>query len=212
MTDRSDEELLAQWSGGNQEAGEVLVERHFPTVYRFFHNKVGHAVHDLCQRTFVACLEARTRFEGRSSFRTFLLGIANFQLLRYLRTLRRDEAKRLDVERHSVAEFLDRAPTSPTERLAKHAEHRVLLRALRRLPLAMQLVLELRYWEELSIPEIAEVLDIAPGTVSSRLGRARTSLRETIVAHESTALAETTLQGLERWAAEIASLAERPET
>lgn len=211
MTDRSDEALLAEWSGGDQAAGEALVERHFPTVFRFFHNKVGHAVHDLCQRTFVACLEARERFEGRSSFRTFLLGIANFQLLRYLRTARRDEAKRLDVERHSVAEFLERAPTSPTERLAKHAEHRVLLRALRRLPLAMQLVLELRYWEELTVPEIAEVLEVPSGTVSSRLGRARTHLRQTIEAHESTALAETTLQGLERWAAEVAALAGRSD-
>ncbi|MGH1340633.1 MAG: RNA polymerase sigma factor [Nannocystales bacterium] len=209
MTVRSDESLLAEWSRGDQAAGEVLVARHFPTVYRFFHNKVGHAVHDLCQRTFVACLEAKDRFEGRSSFRTFLLGIANYQLLRYLRTARRNEAKRLDAQRHSVAEFLERAPTSPTERLAKHAEHGVLLRALRRLPLAMQLVLELRYWEELTVAEIAEVLEVPLGTISSRLGRARTSLRKTIEAHESTALAETTLRGLERWAAEIAALADR---
>ncbi len=174
---RGDAELLQAWANGEQAAAEALVERHFATVYRFFHNKVGAAVHDLAQQTFLACVESKDRFEQRSEFRTFLLGIANNRLRRYFQDVQRGRARASKLEALSVTELLGSVPTSPTRRLARQADQRALLDALQRLPLGMQTVLELRYWEELTVPQIAEALGIAAGTVGSRLTRARGALK-----------------------------------
>jgi RNA polymerase sigma-70 factor (ECF subfamily) len=54
------------------------------------------------------------------------------------------------------------------------------VRALQHLPLETQVLLELFYWEELSIDEVATALEIPKGTVKSRLFNARALLRETL--------------------------------
>ncbi|MCR9163225.1 MAG: RNA polymerase sigma factor [Nannocystaceae bacterium] len=204
MTDsRDDRALLRAWADGEQSAGETLVARHVATVHRFFHNKIADAAPELSQRTFLACLEAADRFEGRSSFRTWLLGIAHRQLLRYLRAQHRD-AIELDVEEQSIKVLLGRAPTSPTVRLARHDEHQALLAALRALPVQMQILLELRYWEGLTVPAVAEVLELAEGTAASRLHRARARLRDMLEDELGREQAETTIRGLAGWAKGVA--------
>jgi len=60
------------------------------------------------------------------------------------------------------------------------AQQRQLVQALQRLPVELQIALELYYWEELSIDEIAAAVEIPSGTVKSRLYRGRTLLREMI--------------------------------
>ena len=81
---------------------------------------------------------------------------------------------------------------------------RLLLAALRHLPLELQLILELHYWEDLSTSEMAEVVGIPQGTVKSRLRRAREQLTAQIAAHDADpTLIQTTLQNLEGWAREL---------
>ncbi len=88
--------------------------------------------------------------------------------------------------------------------LADKREQRLLLGALRELPTDMQIALELYYWEDLSTLEIAEVLGVAPGTIKSRLFRAREQLRERIAAHApDEALARSTAANLDGWAASL---------
>src|SRR4051794_26389001 len=91
----TDAELLADWSLGSSAAGEELIERHFMAVRRFFLNKAGCEVEDLVQETFLACVEARTRFKGQASFKTFLLAIARNQLLKHMS---RQRNRSLDFE------------------------------------------------------------------------------------------------------------------
>jgi RNA polymerase sigma-70 factor (ECF subfamily) len=55
-------------------------------------------------------------------------------------------------------------------------ERKSLLVALRTLPLDLQIVVELYYWQEFKVAEIAAITDVAPGTVKSRLSRARDEL------------------------------------
>jgi RNA polymerase sigma-70 factor (ECF subfamily) len=91
--------------------------------------------------------------------------------------------------------------SSPSGVVARREEERILLQALRRLPLDQQITLELYYWEELPVADIAEVLDVAVGTVKSRLGRAREALRECIAQLEASDDArERTLSNLDDWA------------
>jgi RNA polymerase sigma factor (sigma-70 family) len=168
LTDRG---LLATWAAGDADAGDELVERHFGLVCRFFTNKVPQPdIEDLVQQTFLGCLEAHDRYDGRASVATFLLAIARNQLFGYYRERRRSPLS----ERATVRD----EATSPTGVVARLEDERLLLAALRLVPLDAQVLLELTYHEGLPSSEIAEVLGVSAGTFHTRLHRARESLRD----------------------------------
>lgn len=90
---------------------------------------------------------------------------------------------------------------TPSQVVAMREEQRFLLVALQRLPLEIQMAVELHYWEQVPEREIAEVLEIPQGTVKSRLFRGRELLRK----HLGDVIAtpeqlESTMHGLETWA------------
>lgn len=195
----NDIELLDRWKAGEQSAGEQLFERHFDALYRFFRNKVGDDSEELLQRALMACVEQRDKFRGESSFRSFMFGVARIELLNYFKRkgrLRRREAA-LDTSVHDL-------DPSPSAIVAGGEEQRVLLEALRRIPLDLQIAIELFYWEELSTPEIAEALDIPTGTVKSRLRRAKEHLEgELAELARSPTLLKSTMANLDGWAAQL---------
>lgn len=188
--------LLSAWRGGDRAAGTELFERHFDAICRFFANKVDRDVDELVQRTFTACVEARDRFRGQSSFRTYLFAIAHNVLRAYLRGRDRDQ-KRFDGELTSIFDL----GLSPTALVAERREQTLVLQALRRIPVDHQAVLELYYWEELTATELAEIFECPEGTVRGRIRRAKTLLAEQLERlGESDALVESTTSGLETWA------------
>lgn len=169
-----EQELVAAWLGGERAAGAALIERYYDVVTRFFANKAGPSAEDLTQRTFLLCAGAVDRFRAEGSFRAFLLGIARNVLYEHIRSRARDARIEPDF---SASSLVDLAPGVATLVDAR-ADKRVLGLALQSVPLELQILLELYYWEELGLGEIAEVLEIPVGTVKSRLHRARRLLRE----------------------------------
>ena len=195
---RSDEELLAAWRAGDVKAGELLWQRHSRSVQRFFRNKVPWVVAmDLAQRTLEGGLRVHRPVR---SFRSYLLGIAKNLLFEYLRNEQRKKRREVDLE----TLVIDDVVASPEEWVCAKREKRVLLHALRRLPLPFQLVLELRYWERMPDPEIAEVLDMPIGTVKTRIARGHEKLRAAIARLVSSPeRLQSTLDSLEKWAFRI---------
>ncbi len=167
----ADLELLDRWRGGDTHAGQDLFARHFSDIYRFFEHKVGPEADDLAQRTFAACVAARDKFRGQSSFRSYLFAIARNQLYTYLRKLPNGE--HVDFDATSIAEII----TSLTSKLGRAREIEQLRVALAKLPAEQQLLLELHYWHDLDAEALGEVFDTAPGTIRVRLLRARKALR-----------------------------------
>ncbi len=177
-------------------AGNLLFERHFEAICRFFANKVGDGVDDLIQRTFLGCIEGRDRFRKQSSFRTYLFAVAHNVLREHFRDRRGATAAEPDLSETSIDELLP----SPSSVLAVHEEQRLLLEALRRIPVESQVVLELYYWEDMAAPELAQVLGIPEGTARSRLRRARELLTHKMkVLARSPTLLKDTLSDLEKW-------------
>lgn len=196
MTPQDDFELLQAWRDGDSKAGNDLFHRHFDSICRFFSNKLQGDVEDLIQRTFLACVEGRDRFSGQASFRAYLFGIARNVLHRYFRDKSRQQ-KRFSSLESSAA---DVAP-GPSLLLAEKREQRLLLTALRRLPLDHQITLELYYWENLSGPELAGILELPEGTVRGRIRRAKQLLEEELKAcADSPELLRSTIADLESWA------------
>ena len=191
----TDFELLDAWRAGDREAGNSLFERHFDAICRFFANKVAHGVDDLIQKTFLGCVESRDRFQKQASFRTFLFAVAHNVLREHFRERRR-EGVPPDLGETST----DELTPSPSAVFAAHEEQRLLLEALRRIPLDYQLVLELYYWEDMAAPELAQVLAIPEGTVRSRLRKAKEALSERMKSLARTPeLLRATFSDLDAW-------------
>ncbi len=206
MSDEIDDRTaLVAWQAGDRGAGEALLERHFARVFRFFRNKLPAQASDLAQQTFLAALEARERIAPERSFRAYLFGIARNLLYGELRRVRPELADRDDV---SIA---DTGIASPSLGYVLREEKRLLLQALRHLPLEHQLVLELYYWEDLPVRDVAEIVGVPEGTVRSRLTRARDALREQLAQPRpevDPALRDRTIDELDRWARELREVLE----
>ncbi len=191
--------MLEAWRGGDQKSGAELFERHYDAVARFFRNKSGDDFEDLVQQTFLACVEAKERFEGRSSFRTYLFGVAHNVVRGHYRGKKR-ERERFEPGTHSVHDLAPRATTL----MARRAEEELTLQALRRLALDDQVILELYFWESLRAIDIAEALDMPEGTVRTRIRRARIKLEELVAElSEDPQQMERTVSGLEDWVRDI---------
>jgi RNA polymerase sigma factor (sigma-70 family) len=192
----TDFELLDRWQAGDAAAGNALFQRHFTSICRFFNHKVGDARDELIQRTFLECLRSLDRFRKQSSFRTYLFSIARHQLFKYLRS-RRHDAVGLDFTSVSLADL----GTTPTGRLARNQQRGLLLRALHVLPLEQQVLLELHYWEGMDVPELVDVLEIAPAAVRMRLSRARHALRDRMESMSAGGTsAHASVDALDKWA------------
>jgi len=162
------------WIAGDGAAGDALFARYYERVLRFFAIRTPNAAEDLTQRTFLACAEARGSLRDRTAFASFVFGIARHQMLRHQRERQYQE------RRHQFSDFaeLDQPGPSPSQVIVMHEEQQLVLRALQELPLEVQWLIELYYWERMSTAEMAKVLEVPQSTVTSRLMRARQRLRK----------------------------------
>jgi RNA polymerase sigma factor (sigma-70 family) len=190
-----DAALLQAWRDGDGDAGDALLGRHFKGVVRFFRSKLGDDVDDIVQQTFADVVRARDRV-ATGGFRAYLMTVARHRLIDHLR--RKARGPEIDPGADSVQSL----GTSVSQRLARDEQERLLLQALRRMPLDAQIALELAYWEGMNSVEIAAVLGVGASTIRSRLTRARESLRRAL--EDSTAppsLVTESLQRLDAFAA-----------
>lgn len=196
----SDADLLLAWQGGDRQAGGELFDRYFASVRRFFHNKVKDGMEDLIQQSFLAVVQHRDRIQDPAAFRGYLFAAARSKLYDHIRRHTRPEAE-LDFEVSSIVDV----GLSPSGVLAAKQDERLLLLALRHLPLDLQVALELYYFERVRGEELVLALGVPGGTVRSRLRRGLEILRRKLdeLADSPELLAQTT-SNLEDWARRLA--------
>jgi RNA polymerase sigma-70 factor (ECF subfamily) len=196
----TDEDLFRSWASGDARAGEALVERHYASGDRIFRFKVGEQQgRDLTQATFEGLQASLSRFQGQCGFRTWLFGIARKKLLNFMRGHVRDK-QRFNPDASSVA---DLGP-SPSSLIDTERRQQLLLGALRRLPVDVQLMLELHYWESMRIAEIAKIVEKPINTVKTQMYRGRQQLDVLMAAlAETPELLELAHSGLSGWAEQI---------
>lgn len=166
-----DLELLRTWRDGDRGAGNQLLRRHFTSLHRFFASKVGDEAEDLIQNTLLACVTYIDKVAAAASFKAYLFTIASHQLYAYLR---KRESNPIDFTAVSAVEL----GLSPSSVVAQRESDQRLSAALRRLPIELQIVLELGYWEDLGVPEIATVLELPLGTAKSKVRKAKQLLAQ----------------------------------
>lgn len=149
-----------------------LIRAEWPKLRRFFDLKTNSApdCHDLVQKTLMAWIE-KLDAGGVEKPRQYLWGIARFQLLRYFE--RRRPSAQFDSAIHTVGA---RATTLGTRYDRRHS----ILDALRELPLDLQMAVEFRHGEGLSLQETADALDVSLATAKRYLKSATDQLRESL--------------------------------
>ncbi|MCH9685095.1 MAG: sigma-70 family RNA polymerase sigma factor [Deltaproteobacteria bacterium] len=172
---------LQRWHDGDVAAGSEVIDEVFPRMARFFRNKVTRVPDDddLTQKTMLALARARPR-SPRGSFWGLVYGIANNVLREYVRDKHKRVREQADFATVCTHD-LDRRSVSSVA--VRSRELRAFVEGLRRLPVADQVLLELRYFEGLGAREIAEVLDMPQGSVHRKVQSGVERLR-TIVAEQ----------------------------
>jgi RNA polymerase sigma-70 factor (ECF subfamily) len=167
--DGTEARLLEEWRAGDRTAGSELLRHYTPTLHAYLGKRTNRNVDDLVQRTLLACVESIGHFEGRSSFKAFLLGIARNQFFMSLRS---------DPGAVGEANALTTWPEeSPSQLFVAKRQRQRLEAALDEVPPPFRTVLKLYYLDGLSIEEIARTLGISDGTIKSRLSRGRSMMR-----------------------------------
>ncbi len=200
MADDEDILWLYAWRDGDRSAGDRLMRRHYSSVLGFFRLRAALAADDLTQRTFLACTESKERLHS-SSFRAFLFGVARKMLLKHIEA----ESRKAHLNEFEVGR--PQSILSPSGVVAQRREHWLLLRALDRLPDEMQTVVGLFYVQGLRAREIAEVLAVPTSTITTRLSRARETLRREVEALRAPAeVRRSLLSDIDTWARSLATL------
>jgi RNA polymerase sigma-70 factor (ECF subfamily) len=174
----SDEQLLSRFATGEREALDELFRRYRQQAYRVAHRLLGNEADalDAVQEGFIKALTHLEGFQGRSSFKTWLLRVVSNAALDLGRQRGRRDALRLESAADGEAPQLLSADESG-RRLDQAELRRTLDRALSSLSEAQRQTFVLHADAELSYREVADALGISIGTVMSRLYYARQKLR-----------------------------------
>lgn len=185
--------LLEQCRQGELSAFARLVAKYQDRIYNACWRICGHRedARDLTQQTFANALESIGTFRGSSSFYTWLFRIAVNLAISHQRSQARTASLSLDSPtdrdgRHQASSLAARLPNpgslEPHDQLGRRELHSLVARALQNLDEEHRVVVVLRDIEGFDYQQIAEILQVAVGTVKSRLHRARMALRQQLAA------------------------------
>lgn len=173
----TDSDLMARARRGDEAAWEALVRAHQEAAFRLAYLLLGDAddAEDVAQEAFIRAYRALDRFDVSRPLRPWLLRITANLARNRRRSMGRYFAALQRLLRAEPQAAFTVAQVSEAQQ-----EARTLWQAVRRLNQAEQEVIYLRYFLELSEAETAAALEIAPGTVKSRLHRALQKLRRVV--------------------------------
>ena len=179
-TDVDDEHLVARAQNGDRDALEQLLRNNYDLVHSVCRRLTGGDVDaaDAAQEAMIAIVRHLSRFDGRSRFATWAYRIAVNASIDELR--RRSRRPTTGLDELSASSTVG-GSGGPGSRGSDASIDRVDIEsALMRLPVDFRAPVVLRDLCGLDYAEIAEVLGLPPGTVRSRIARARASLAATL--------------------------------
>ncbi len=178
MQATSDEVLIGRIANGDRLAMQVLFARHHVRVFRFVVRLVRNesTAEDLISEVFLDVWRQADRFEGRSAVTTWLLSIARFKALS---ALRRRPDEELDEE---TAGAIEDPSDDPEVALEKKDKSATIRKCLTGLSAEHREIIDLVYYHEKSVEEVAEIVGIPENTVKTRMFYARKKLAELLKA------------------------------
>lgn len=165
--------LIEAAKSGDQEAFRHIVERYQGAVYNLAYRMLGtpEEAEDAAQEIFVRIYRQLGRYDPERKFSTWTLAIATNYCIDQLRR-RRMQLVPLD----NIIPWARTRDSGPEGEALGSESRDEMQRLLKRLPEKYRAPLVLRYWEDLSCAEIAEILGVPEGTIKTQIHRARKQL------------------------------------
>jgi len=181
MTRQEESALISAVLAGDTESFSPLVTEHQDRVYRLALRLLGSEADaaDAAQEAFIKAYTSLNSFRGDSRFGVWLYRLTNNVCIDFLRRRKRQETVSLQTRDEEGEELELSLPDEryAPERVAERAEDaRIVREAIAALPEECREILVMREIGGLSYEELARALSLEPGTVKSRLNRARKKL------------------------------------
>ncbi len=176
-------ELVRRVQGGDREALERLVKRYHGPIRGYLYHIVHGDIHladDLTQETFLTMVRKLPQLREPSAFKAWLYRIAGNTARDYFRSAQAREVPADPVRNDDAAAV----GTEPEAEAFRDHDRMLVLGLLRELEEHHREVLILRYYQDLELNEIAEILDVPLGTVKSRLHYALRRMKEAVLERE----------------------------
>jgi RNA polymerase sigma factor (sigma-70 family) len=179
----SDPEVILEILSGNSALFEILIRTYNPVLY-----KIGrgygynhHDTEDLMQETFISSFQNLSKFENRSSFKTWIIRIMlNKCYHKAQHSYQKKPTIEISVDKNSGSMFLTEKSTNPDSSFVNKELKSVIEAALSKLPEDYRMTFTLRELTGLSVAETAELLNINSSNVKVRVNRAKAMLRKEI--------------------------------
>jgi RNA polymerase sigma-70 factor, ECF subfamily len=171
--------LVAAVLARDRKAAAQFVAAHIDAVYAYARHRLiprGDLVDDVVQDVFVAALQGLAAFQGQSSLRTWLIGIARHKVEDVYRSLMR-ESQPIDESEGGEADPIATEPP-PDEQIDTARARDRARRILTLMPQRYAVLLLWRYWEQRSTREMALAIGATDKSVERALARARAKFRE----------------------------------
>lgn len=172
--------LIAGCIAGDEDAIEMFIREYEAGVFRLALSILGDEAEarEVMQETFLSALRALPLYQEKKSLKAWLYTIALNHSRSHLR--KRKILERLHSTLTGIFRLEAEKQVSPEEAVIQNEKEAVLWRTLNQLDERHRIVVVLRYFHELPISEISEILSVNEGTIHSRLHNAREKLRDAL--------------------------------
>jgi RNA polymerase sigma-70 factor, ECF subfamily len=176
----SDEILVGRIAAGDQAAMATLFRRHNTRVFRFVTRLVTDAAfaEDVVSEVFTEVWRQAGEFEGRSQVSTWILSIARYKALSVRR--RRQEVELDELAAGSIPDEAD----TPEEAMLRSDRGNQLRSCLKELSREHREIVDLVYYHDRTIEEVAEIVNVPKNTVKTRMFYARKRLAQLLAGHQ----------------------------
>jgi RNA polymerase sigma-70 factor, ECF subfamily len=179
MRHRTDEELIQALAKGDEDALRELVNRHTASIYKFSLRYTGDEsiAQDICQEVFLRLYRNARKYTPGMPFKTWLFTIVRNTSINFARLYTYRKAFSLDEHTEEIEKqsLLDRAP-DPEERYLFQESAQKVAEAVQSLSERQRAAVILRYYEDMSVKEVAGIMKSTVSSVESLLVRAKTNL------------------------------------
>ncbi|MDR3558894.1 MAG: sigma-70 family RNA polymerase sigma factor [Candidatus Pacebacteria bacterium] len=176
-----DKELIEKYLDGDDSAFSELLDLYLKPTYNFLYRFTGNAAatDDLTQETFIKVWKNLKRFDRGKKFKTWLFTIAKNTAFDYLKKKKTIPFSSFTGEEdNNYLENISEDSALPDELLEKKDLAEELDGKLKQLPKQYELILVMRYKDDFSLAEIAEILELPYNTVKSQHARALAGLKK----------------------------------
>lgn len=184
----SDDKLIVLFVEGNNEAFDVLIERHKLRVYNYINHQVKNEelADDIFQETFVKAIMTikQGRYVENGHFAAWIMRIAHNLIIDFFRQEKSENLQSTDSEEVDILNRKELSELTVEDNIITRQIHHDIRRLIKALPVSQREVLMMRYYKNMSFKEIADLTNVSINTALGRMRYAILNMRRLAQEHD----------------------------